>query len=140
MGKTKTPRTPLPSRASRHTMPAFDNNSGTVHMPSPLFRRPRVVLPAAALTLLTACSTLEQQKSYQKRRDETVKTTGTVTAATSAAVKRMQDYLARKDVLEKFHDSAEHSEDAVLGVLRKAGIGPARPQPPAGKPAPAKPA
>jgi murein DD-endopeptidase MepM/ murein hydrolase activator NlpD len=46
-----------------------------------------------------------------------------VADTTTKAVKRMQAYLAEKDVLQKFHDASEHSEGAVLDVLHKAGVG-----------------
>lgn len=95
----------------------------------------------ALLSVLTACATLEQQKWFQQTRDVATKTGGTVATATTAAFKRMQGYLAKKDLLKTFHDSAEHSEDAVLGVLNKAGIGrgaagSAGAKPPTTKPSP----
>jgi murein DD-endopeptidase MepM/ murein hydrolase activator NlpD len=88
---------------------------------------------------------------YQKTRSATNKAVETSTPAISKAIdvsttaaakafKRMQKYLAEKDLLATFHDAGQHSEEAVLAVLRQSGLTrakPARPgQPPAQGPAP----
>jgi len=88
----------------------------------PVWHHARFFLVAALIVGVAACATLEQQKWYQQTRDATVKTTNTMTDVTTKAMQRMQGYLAKKDVLEKFRDSAEHSEGVVLDVLHKAGI------------------
>lgn len=78
---------------------------------------------AAGLVFAAAgCATLKDQEWVQKTRDATVRTTQTVTDATSKSMKRMQAYLAEKDLLKTFQDAGEHSEAAVLNVLRNAGI------------------
>jgi murein DD-endopeptidase MepM/ murein hydrolase activator NlpD len=70
-----------------------------------------------------ACADLQQKQWYQTTREVTTTTISKVSGATSKVASRMQDYLARKEVLEKFHDAGEHSEDALLKVLRGAGVG-----------------
>jgi murein DD-endopeptidase MepM/ murein hydrolase activator NlpD len=71
----------------------------------------------------TACADLEKKQWYQTTREVTTTTIGKVSSVTTKAAARMKDYLARKEVLEKFHDAGEHSEDALLKVLRGAGVG-----------------
>jgi murein DD-endopeptidase MepM/ murein hydrolase activator NlpD len=44
------------------------------------------------------------------------------TAAAVATAKRMQQYLAKKKLLATFHDAGDHSEEAVLKMLRKTRI------------------
>jgi murein DD-endopeptidase MepM/ murein hydrolase activator NlpD len=70
-----------------------------------------------------SCADLEQKPWYQTTRDVTSSTIDKVSSTTSKVATRMQSYLERKEVLEKFHDAGEHSEDALLGVLRSAGVG-----------------
>lgn len=87
--------------------------------------------------LMAGCAAMDEKFGdevwYQKTRAATsravdVSTTATAkavdvsTTAASKAYKRMQKYLAEKDLLATFHDAGEHSEDAVLGVLHKAGL------------------
>jgi hypothetical protein len=73
--------------------------------------------------------------------EASVKAADTVTDATSKTFKRMQHYLAEKDVLQTFHDAGEHSEAAVLDVLHKskahASTGTSKATPHATGPAPA---
>lgn len=80
-----------------------------------------------ALVLTASCAAVDKQINehewMRKTRDQSVKTAGVVMDATSKSAKRMQDYLARKDLLKTFTDASEHSEAAVLDVLRKAGVG-----------------
>ncbi len=82
------------------------------------------------LVLATSCATVDKQINehewLRKTRDQSVKTAGVVMEATSKSAKRMQDYLARKDLLKTFTDASQHSEAAVLDVLRKAGVGTAK--------------
>jgi murein DD-endopeptidase MepM/ murein hydrolase activator NlpD len=79
------------------------------------------------LVLATSCATVDKQINehewLRKTRDQSVKTAGIVLDTTSKSAKRMQDYLTRKDLLKTFTDASEHSEAAVLDVLRKAGVG-----------------
>jgi murein DD-endopeptidase MepM/ murein hydrolase activator NlpD len=87
-----------------------------------MYIRPRWIVLLLVLSC-AACSGLEQKQWYQKTRDVTTTTIRKVSGATGKAAKRMQDYLSRKEVLEKFYDAGEHSEEAVLTVLHGAGIG-----------------
>lgn len=86
--------------------------------------------PRSSVLLVTlccaACASLEQQQWYQTTREVTATTFDKVSGATSKAASRMQDYLSRKDVLQKFYDAGEHSEEAVLSVLHNAGVGKAK--------------
>jgi murein DD-endopeptidase MepM/ murein hydrolase activator NlpD len=83
--------------------------------------------PLSSLLLIVlmcaACADLEQKQWYQTTRDVTATAVDKVSGATSKVASRMQSYLARKDLLATFHDAGEHSEVAVLGVLRHAGVG-----------------
>jgi murein DD-endopeptidase MepM/ murein hydrolase activator NlpD len=68
---------------------------------------------------VAGCATLNDQQWYQDTKQASVKAADTVTDTTSKTFKRMQHYLAEKDVLQTFHDAGEHSEAAVLDVLHK---------------------
>jgi murein DD-endopeptidase MepM/ murein hydrolase activator NlpD len=93
------------------------------------------LLAGGLIVSLAGCASLKDQEWVQKTRDATVKTAQAVADATSKSAKRMQAYLAEKDLLKTFQDAGEHSETAVLEVLHKAGI--AKTQPPKGaKPPP----
>ena len=90
-------------------------------------RRARLILPVAATCLyFTGCATVDKKFGdevwYQKTRAATSKAADVSLTAASKAYKRMQKYLAEKDLLATFHDAGEHSEDAVLSVLRKSGL------------------
>lgn len=82
----------------------------------------RTLVFVAALGV-ASCASVQDKEWYQKSRDIAAKATDKVSTATTAAYTKMQHYLAEKDVLEKFHDAGVHSEDAVLDVLHKAGVG-----------------
>jgi murein DD-endopeptidase MepM/ murein hydrolase activator NlpD len=88
--------------------------------------------------LAAGCATLEEHKLYRDTRDMSVKAAELVADTTAKAVKRMQRYLAEKEVLQKFHDAGEHSETAVLDVLHKAGVGQRTAQSPPKTPKPGK--
>ena len=66
---------------------------------------------------------IDEHEWLRKTRDQSVKTAGVLTDATAKSAKRMQEYLANKDLLKTFTDASEHSESAVLDVLHKAGVG-----------------
>jgi murein DD-endopeptidase MepM/ murein hydrolase activator NlpD len=90
-------------------------------------RRVSLVVSVAATCLYFAgCATVDNKLGdevwYQKTRAATSGATDASLAAAAKAYKRTQKYLAEKDVLATFHDAGEHSEEAVLGVLRKSGL------------------
>jgi murein DD-endopeptidase MepM/ murein hydrolase activator NlpD len=58
-----------------------------------------------------------------KAQDVSAKAAHTAQSLTLAAFKRMQHYLAERDVLKTFKDAGEHSEAQVLDVLHKSGVG-----------------
>ena len=94
-----------------------------------------------ATVAVSGCETIEGTDAYQKTRDFTEKAVDAVGHTAASARERMKRYLAEKDLLKTFHDSGVHDEEAVLGVLRKAGIRRkpvAQPPPPSGgaKPTP----
>ena len=84
------------------------------------------ILTLALIACLVGCATVDKQVNehewMRKTRDASVKAVNTVTGTASRTAKRMQDYVARKAVLQTFTDAADHSEAAVLDVLRKAGV------------------
>jgi murein DD-endopeptidase MepM/ murein hydrolase activator NlpD len=82
-------------------------------------RMHRIAVVCGLILVTAGCTTLNDQKWYQDTKDVTVKAADTVTDTTSKTFKRMQHYLAEKDVLQTFHDAGEHSEAAVLDVLHK---------------------
>lgn len=97
----------------------------------------RVLGTLTAVLLLSDCASLEQQPWYNKARDVSVEAVGVASDhatkaisiasnRTSAALARMQHYLAEKDVLKTFYDAGEHSESVVLAVLHKAGVRPSK--------------
>ena len=100
-------------------------------------RRVSFMAPVAATCLYFAgCATVDKKFGdevwYQKTRAATGKAADVSMTAAAKAYKRTHKYLAEKDLLATFHDAGEHSEDAVLGVLRKAGLTkPASSRPPA---------
>ena len=90
-------------------------------------RRASLMVPVAATCLYVAgCATVDKKFGdevwYQKTREFTGQAAEASKTAAAKAYKRTQKYLAEKDLLATFHDAGEHSEDAVLGVLRKAGL------------------
>jgi murein DD-endopeptidase MepM/ murein hydrolase activator NlpD len=78
-------------------------------------------------TLLFGCAATDKRfgddEWYQSTRRVSAKAVDLTKSTASASYKRMQKYLKEKDVLQTFHDAGEHSEDAVLDVLHKAGVG-----------------
>ncbi len=118
---------------------------------------PTILMISGTAVLMVACATVDRKFGdetwYQKTRAATAKAVDVSTVATGKAVdvsaavagkayKRMKKYLAEKDLLVTFHDAGEHSEDAVLGVLRKSGLigSPDGHVPPAAGGRPARPA
>jgi len=95
-----------------------------------------------ATIAISGCETIESSDAYRKTRDFTEKAVDSVGRTAAAARERMKRYLAEKDLLKTFHDSGVHDEEAVLGVLRKAGIGRRKGEtpPPPGAPKPTPPA
>jgi murein DD-endopeptidase MepM/ murein hydrolase activator NlpD len=101
----------------------------------------------ALLLALGGCASLEQHDWYNKAHEVSIKTVDIASDRAGKAFTRMQQYLAKKDLLKTFSDAGEHSESVVLNVLHKAGVSaskggaatPARPaSPPAGAAAPPK--
>src|SRR5580704_12015486 len=82
-------------------------------------RTHRIAVVCGLIVGAAGCTTLNDQKWYQDTKEASVKAADTVTDTTSKTFKRMQHYLAEKDVLQTFHDAGEHSEEAVLDVLHK---------------------
>jgi murein DD-endopeptidase MepM/ murein hydrolase activator NlpD len=82
-------------------------------------RMHRIAVVCGLILITAGCTTLNDQKWVQDTKAVTVKAADTVTDTTSKTFKRMQHYLAEKDVLQTFHDAGEHSEAAVLDVLHK---------------------
>ncbi len=90
-------------------------------------QRWRGILTAALIVNAAGCATLKDEEWVQKTREVSVKTAHAVANVTSKSAKRMQAYLAEKDLLKTFQDAGEHSESAVLDVLHKAGVGKTQP-------------
>lgn len=82
-------------------------------------RMHRIAVVCGLIVITGGCTTLDDQKWVQDTKEVTVKAADTVTDTASKTFKRMQHYLAEKDVLQTFHDAGEHSEAAVLDVLHK---------------------
>jgi murein DD-endopeptidase MepM/ murein hydrolase activator NlpD len=82
-------------------------------------RTHRIAVVCGLIIIAAGCTTLNDQKWYQDSKEASVKAADIVTDTTSKTFKRMQHYLAEKDVLQTFHDAGEHSEQAVLDVLHK---------------------
>jgi murein DD-endopeptidase MepM/ murein hydrolase activator NlpD len=82
-------------------------------------RTHRTAVVCGLIAIIAGCTTINDQKWYQDTKEASVKAADTVTDTTSKTFKRMQHYLAEKDVLQTFHDAGEHSEAAVLDVLHK---------------------
>src|SRR5476651_1753547 len=79
----------------------------------------RISVAVSLMIAAAGCTTLNDQKWVQQTKDVTVKAADTAVDTTSKDLKRMQHYLAEKDVLKTFHDAGEHSEAAVLDVLHR---------------------
>jgi hypothetical protein len=75
-------------------------------------RTHRIAVVCGLIGIISGCSTLNDQQWYQETKEASVKAADTVTDTTSKTFKRMQHYLAEKDVLQTFHDAGEHSEAA----------------------------
>lgn len=82
---------------------------------------------------LGACADVPDSPTYQKTQEyvgsaaqiveqKTVAASKVAYASTVDAAKRMQKYLAEKDLLKTFHDSAPLAEEPLLSVLHHAGI------------------
>jgi murein DD-endopeptidase MepM/ murein hydrolase activator NlpD len=82
-------------------------------------RTHRIAVVCGSVLIIAGCTTLNDQKWIQDTKEASVKAAGTVADTTSKTFKRMQHYLAEKDVLQTFHDAGEHSEAAVLDILHK---------------------
>jgi murein DD-endopeptidase MepM/ murein hydrolase activator NlpD len=82
----------------------------------------RISVAVSLIIAAAGCTTLNDQKWVQQTKDVTVKAADTAVDTTSKSLKRMQRYLAEKDVLKTFHDAGEHSEAAVLEVLHKSKV------------------
>jgi hypothetical protein len=80
-------------------------------------RMHRIAVVCGSAVIFAGCSTLNDQKWIQDTKEVSVKAAATVEDTTTKTFKRMQHYLAEKDVLQTFHDAGEHSEAAVLDVL-----------------------
>src|SRR5471032_402595 len=91
----------------------------------------RISVAVSLIIAAAGCTTLNDQKWVQQTKDVTVKAADTAVDTTSKSLKRMQRYLAEKDVLKTFHDAGEHSEAAVLDVLHKSKAKPGKTSPPA---------
>jgi murein DD-endopeptidase MepM/ murein hydrolase activator NlpD len=87
-----------------------------------MHRTHRIAVVCGLIVIIAGCTTVSDQKWYQDTKEASVKAADTVTDATSKTFKRMQHYLAEKDVLQTFHDAGEHSEAAVLDVLHKSKV------------------
>jgi len=85
-------------------------------------RTHRIAVVCGMIVIITGCTTLNDQKWYQETKEASAKAADTVTDTTSKTFKRMQHYLAEKDVLQTFHDAGEHSEAVVLDVLHKSKL------------------
>jgi murein DD-endopeptidase MepM/ murein hydrolase activator NlpD len=85
-------------------------------------RTHRLAVVCGLIAVSAGCATINDQKWVQETKEASVKAADTVTDATSKTFKRMQHYLAEKDVLQTFHDAGEHSETAVLDVLHKSKL------------------
>src|SRR5580692_11528141 len=79
----------------------------------------RISFAVSLIIAAAGCTTLNDQKWVQQTKDVTVKAADSAVDTTSKSLKRMQRYLAEKDVLKTFHDAGEHSEVAVLEVLHR---------------------
>jgi len=116
------------------TTPATDTTYATMRM---MRGSHRLLAISGAFVLLVACATVDRKFGndvwYQKTRAATAKAVDVSASAAGKAAdvsatavgnayKRMQKYLTEKDLLATFHDAGEHSEEAVLGVLRKSGM------------------
>jgi murein DD-endopeptidase MepM/ murein hydrolase activator NlpD len=82
-------------------------------------RTHRIAVVCGLVVIFAGCTTLNDQKWIQDTKEVSVKAADTVADTTTKTFKRMQHYLAEKDVLQTFHDAGEHSEAAVLDVLHK---------------------
>jgi murein DD-endopeptidase MepM/ murein hydrolase activator NlpD len=82
-------------------------------------RRHRNAVVCGLIVNIAGCTTINDQKWYQDTKEVSAKAADTVVDTTSKTFKRMQHYLAEKDVLKTFHDAGEHSEAAVLDVLHR---------------------
>jgi murein DD-endopeptidase MepM/ murein hydrolase activator NlpD len=82
-------------------------------------RSHRIAVVCGLIVSIAGCATVDDQKWYQNTKEVSVKAADTVAETTSKTFKRMQHYLAEKDVLKTFHDAGEHSEAAVLDVLHR---------------------
>ena len=82
-------------------------------------RTHRIAVVCAWVIFIAGCTTLDDRKWYQDSKEASVKAADAVAETTTKTFRRMQHYLAEKDVLQSFHDAGEHSEAAVLEVLHR---------------------
>lgn len=88
--------------------------------------RGRYVAALVVAAALGACATVDKrfgdEEWYQKSHAVAVKAVDATTTTAGKTYKRMQKYLAERDLLKTFTDAGEHSETAVLSALHKSGI------------------
>src|SRR5581483_8217512 len=84
--------------------------------------RHRIMLLAVFASALAACASLDDKQWYQNAKSASAKAFNVAADSTGKALQRMQRYLAEQDLLMKFHDAGEHSEQEVLQVLHRAGV------------------
>src|SRR5689334_24143681 len=91
-----------------------------------LDRTSKVIVIGAAIGLLAGCAATDKRLGdsalYQKAHEVSVTALDFTKSTASKSYSRMQKYLTEKDLLKTFHDTGEHSEAAVLGVLHRAGM------------------
>ena len=87
----------------------------------------RMSMPLLLTLGLFGCAATDEKfgkdEWYKKTREVTGKTVDFTKSTAAASYQRMQKYMKEKDVLKTFHDTGEHSEQAVLDVLHRAGVG-----------------
>ena len=108
--------------------------------------RMRTVCTFSVTAILTAavlsgCAATEARFGkddwYKKGKEVSTKAVEKTKTVATSTYDRMQKYLKEKDLLQTFHDAGEHSQEAVLDILHKAGIKGSKPPPPS--PGPKKP-
>ena len=86
----------------------------------------RYVAVLIAAVALGACASVDKrfgdEEWYQKTHAIAVKAVDATTSTAGKTYKRMQKYLAEKDLLKTFQDAGALSEGAVLNALHKSGM------------------
>lgn len=76
--------------------------------------------------LIAGCAATDRefgdQKWYQDARKAGQQVASATKSGASTAYQRMQKYARDKELMKTFHDTGEHSEAAVLDLLRRAGV------------------